>query len=252
MATIVLQAAGAFLGGIFGSAGAALGSAAGALAGYAIDRSLIESTKHYEGPRLGAARPFSAEEGAPLPRVYGTARIGGTLIWATRFEETATTTRQGSKGGGPKTTTYSYFANVAFALCEGEIAGVRRVWADGRELDRQKLEMRVYRGTDAQQPDPLIEAKQGEGNAPAYRGTAYVVIERMPIDEYGNRIPQLHFEVMRPANPLNRQVKSVALIPGSTEYGLAPVPVTRQVGPGEVEAVNRHVLTAGKRSRSVA
>ncbi|WP_336057849.1 baseplate multidomain protein megatron [Nitratireductor sp. CH_MIT9313-5] len=244
MAVLVLQAAGAFLGGIFGSAGAAIGSAAGALAGYAIDRSLIESTKHYEGPKLGAARPFSAEEGAPLPRIYGTARIGGTMIWATRFEETATTTRQGSKGGGPKTTTYSYFANVAFALCEGEIAGVRRIWADGRELDRDKVEMRVYRGTADQQPDPLIEAKQGGGNAPAYRGTAYVVFERLPIDEYGNRIPQMHFEVMRPASPLNSQIRSVALIPGSTEYGLSPTPVTRQVAPGEVQAVNRHVTTA--------
>ncbi len=34
MATIVLQAAGAFLGGILGPVGAALGSAAGAMAGY--------------------------------------------------------------------------------------------------------------------------------------------------------------------------------------------------------------------------
>ena len=40
-------------------------------------------------------------------------------------------------GGGPKTvtTTYSYFANLAVGLCEGRIAFIRRVWADGRELD---------------------------------------------------------------------------------------------------------------------
>ncbi|UUP18926.1 baseplate multidomain protein megatron [Nitratireductor thuwali] len=244
MATIVLQAAGAFLGGVLGPVGSAIGSAAGALAGYAIDRALIEGTKRYEGPRLGAARPFSAEDGAPLPRVYGTMRIGGTLIWATRFEEASTTTRQGGKGG-PKVTTYSYFANAAFALCQGEIAGVRRIWADGREIDQTKVEIRVYRGGRNQPVDPLIEAKQGAGNAPAYRGTAYAVIERLPIDEYGNRLPQFQFEVVRTAGLLNERVRSVALIPGATEYGLSPTLVTKEIAPGETEAVNRHTLGGG-------
>jgi len=244
MATIVLQAAGSFLGGMLGSAGSAIGSAAGALAGYVIDRALIDSTKRYEGPRLTTAQPFTAEEGASLPRLYGTVRTAGTLIWATRFEEQSTTTRQGAKGG-PKTTSYSYFANAAFALCEGPIAGVRRIWADGREVDRNEVEIRIYPGSEDQLVDPLIEAKQGEGNAPAYRGTAYAVLERFPIDEYGRRIPQFQFEVIRTAGELNSRIKSVALIPGSTEYGLATTLVRRTIAPGEAEAVNRHMLTAG-------
>ena len=119
MATLLLQAAGAYVGGLFGGLGATLGTAAGALAGYVIDRALIQGSVHREGPRLNDQRPFSAEEGAALPRVYGTARIGGNLIWATRFEESRETTRQGFKGGA-RTTTYSYFANLAFAICEGE------------------------------------------------------------------------------------------------------------------------------------
>ena len=57
--------------------------------------------------------------------------------------------------------------------------------------------MRVYRGTTTSCADPLIEAKQGAGNAPAYRGLAYVVFERLPLDSYGNRIPLLQFEVVR-------------------------------------------------------
>ena len=36
----------------------------------------------------------------------------------------------------------------------------------------------------------------------------------------------------------------MALIPGSTEYGLMPEPVTRQITEGEHEAENRHVLHA--------
>lgn len=243
MATIILQAAVGFLGGFLGPVGATLGTAAGAIAGYAIDRALLSGTRHYQGPRLSAPRAFSGEEGAPLPRLYGTVRTGGALIWATRFEEQSTTSRQGGKGG-PKVTTYSYFANAAFALCEGEIAGVRRIWADGREVDRNQVEIRIHTGGETQPVDPLIAAKQGSGNAPAYRGTAYAVIDRLPIDDYGRRLPQFQFEVLRPVGDLNRRIRSVALIPGATEYGLSPQPVTVRTRPGEDVAVNRNTLLA--------
>ncbi len=115
MATILLQAAGAYLGGMLGSFGAVVGTAAGALAGYAVDRMLLNGTNTLEGPRLGGPRPFSAEEGVPIPRVYGTARVGGTMIWATRFSEKRTSTRQGKTG--PKVNQYFYYANAAFLLC---------------------------------------------------------------------------------------------------------------------------------------
>ena len=215
MATILLQAAGAAIGGLLGPIGSVIGAAAGALAGYTIDQALINGTRRVEGPRLSGARPFTAEEGAALPRVYGTARVGGIMIWATRFDEKRKTQRQGGKSG-PKVTEYSYFANVAFALCEGEIAGIRRVWADGREIDRERIELRVYRGTEAQAADPLISAKQGAGNTPAYRGTAYVVIERFALTDYGNRIPQFQFEVLRPVGELPKKIRAVSLIPGAT------------------------------------
>ncbi len=244
MATILLQAAGAAIGGLLGPIGSVIGAAAGALAGYTIDQALINGTRRIEGPRLSGARPFTAEEGVALPRVYGTARVGGIMIWATRFDEKRKTQRQGGKSG-PKVTEYSYFANVAFALCEGEIAGIRRVWADGREIDRERIELRIYRGTEAQAADPLISAKQGAGNTPAYRGTAYVVIERFALADYGNRIPQFQFEVLRPVGELPKKIRAVSLIPGATEYGLSPSLVTRKHREGETEAVNRHTLLDG-------
>lgn len=243
MATILLQAAGAYLGGFLGAVGGAIGTAAGAIAGYMVDSALINSARHVDGPRLSGARPFTAEEGAPIPRLYGTARLGGTLIWATRFKETSATHRQGKLG--PKVTEYSYFANVAFLLCEGEIAGVRRIWADGNEIDREDVELRVYRGSGDQPADPLIEAKQGTGNTPAYRGVAYVVLERFDIGPYGNRIPQLQFEVIRPIGRLNSKIEAISLLPGAIEYGLSAELVTRRKRPGEREAVNRQVLFAG-------
>lgn len=243
MATIVLQAAGGFIGGLFGPVGAAIGAAAGAMGGYLVDTALINSTRRIEGPRLSNAKPMSAEEGAALPFIYGTARVSGTLIWATRFEERKTTKRQGGKGG-PKSTSYSYFANAAFAVAEGEIAGIRRIWADGKELDQTNLEIRVYRGNDTQQPDPLIEARQGLGNAPAYRGTAYVVFEHLPIDGFGNRLPQLQFEVIRTVGSTARNITAVALLPGATEFGLAPYLVSDEPVKGEKRLINRHTMRA--------
>jgi hypothetical protein len=244
MATILFQAAGAALGGVFGPVGAIIGRAAGALAGSMVDRALINGGTTISGARLATARIPGADEGTAISRVYGTARIGGTLIWATRFEEEVTRERSGSKATGTRVETFRYYANLAVGLCEGPIAHVRRVWADGRELDLTGLEMRIYRGDENQLADPLIEAKQGEGNAPAYRGLAYVVFERLPLDAFGNRIPLLQFEVMRPVGVLETQIRAVTIIPGATEHGYATVPVSEKTGEGEARILNRNTLLA--------
>ncbi|MDP9786450.1 baseplate multidomain protein megatron [Agrobacterium tumefaciens] len=245
MATIVFQAAGAALGGIFGPLGAMIGRAAGALAGNAIDRTLLSNGRTVTGARLSTARIPGADEGAAISRLYGTARIGGTLIWATRFEESIEVERRGGKGNrGPKVETFRNFANVAIGLCEGEAAMVRRVWADGRELDLSAIEMRFYPGSETQLPDPLIEAKQGAGNAPAFRGLAYVVFERLPLDTYGNRIPLMQFEVVRPVGRLEKAIRAITVIPGATEHGYATVQVSERTGIGQSRIMNRNGLTA--------
>ena len=86
--------------------------------------------------------------------------------------------------------------------------------------------------------------KQGKDNAPAYRGTAYVVFDRLPIGSYGNRLPQFQFEVLRPVSSVAANLKAVALIPGSTEFGLSPGIVRQERSKGETIAVNRNTLTA--------
>jgi hypothetical protein len=244
MATILLQAAGAALGSVFGPVGAALGRAAGALAGSAIDRSIINGMTTVSGARLGDARIPGAEDGTAITRAYGTVRIGGTLIWATRFEEEVRVERQGGKASGPRVETFRYHANLALGICEGEIAGVRRVWADGRELDLTGTEMRLYRGTGDQLPDPLIEAKQGAGKAPAYRGLAYAVFERLALDNYGNRIPVIQFEVLRPVGALEKQIRAMTIIPGSSEHGYDPAVVSEKTGAGASRLINRNVFHA--------
>jgi len=250
MAALVLSLAGAAGGSaLFGPAGAIVGRLVGAVAGNIIDQKLFGGRKiSLEGPRLSDLEVMASTEGAPIPRVYGRARLGGELIWATNLEEVVGTSSQssGGKGMGPgvttQTTTYAYFANLAVGLCEGPIGTVLRVWADSKPLDLTGLTMRVYQGDETQTEDALIVAK--EGQAPAYRGLAYVVFERLPLADFGNRIPQLSFEIVRPVGRLEQMVRAVTLIPGATEFGYEPATVTQALGPGQSAAENRHVTYA--------
>ncbi|MTH96078.1 glycoside hydrolase/phage tail family protein [Roseibium sp. RKSG952] len=249
MATLILTAAGQALGGALGgalglgSAGSILGKAAGALAGGALDQALFGSSRTIETGQLADLSVQASNEGASLPRVYGRARLSGQVIWATNFEEVVSEETQGGKGGGGSSVTvrsYSYFANFAVALCEGPIARVGRIWADGKPLDVSGITFRVYTGDETQAPDPLIAAFQDP--APAYRGTAYVVFERLALEDFGNRLPQLSFEVIRPVDALETQVRAVTLIPGAGEFVYAPDEVKETLRPGVTRTVNRHVI----------
>jgi GTA TIM-barrel-like domain/Putative phage tail protein len=246
MATVVLQYAGAALGTLVGGPiGGIIGRAAGAVAGSIIDQQLFGGGKRrIEGPRLNDLRVMASEEGAPIPDVYGRMRIAGQVIWATNLEEVVETATEkaASKGGGPKTriTEYTYFANFAVGLCEGEADYVGRVWADGKEMDLSAYTHRFYRGTNTQAPDSLIAAIEGAATAPGYRGLAYIVFEKMPLAKFGNRIPQLAFEVYRHGNGAASLVRGLTIIPGSTEFGYSNTVVTRAGTTGVTQSENAH------------
>ncbi len=136
--------------------------------------------------------------------LFGTMRVAGTVIWSTDLKET-----RGRSGGGKgqaATTTYSYAASFAVLLSARAIAGIGRIWADGRLVRgaagdlKVKAVLRVHRGGEDQPVDPLIASV--EGVAPAYRGMAYMVWEDVPLGEFGNRIPQLTVEVIAAAGPV--------------------------------------------------
>ena len=250
MATILLSAAGAAIGSGFGGtllglSGAVIGRAVGATLGRVIDQRLLGAgSEAVESGRVDRFRLMGASEGSGVAQVYGRVRIGGQVIWATRFKET-TKTSGGGKGAPtqPKVTEYSYSVSLAVALCEGQIQAVGRVWADGEEIELSSVNMRVYKGAEGQLPDPKIVAIQGENNAPAYRGIAYVVIEDLDLAPFGNRLPQFSFEVTRAAQGpivdeaigLKDAVKGVAMIPGTGEYALA----TTEVHYSDDDGVNR-------------
>ena len=190
MATLVLTAAGS----IFGP----IGGAVGALIGQAIDGRILQP-KGRQGPRLQDLRIQSSSYGTPIPKLFGTMRVAGTVIWSTDLVEHRA--RSGGGKGRPSTTNYGYSASFAVALSARSIRGVGRIWADGNLIRgsagdwKQQTGFRLHLGGEDQQPDPFIASAEGADGTPAYRGCAYAVFENMALEPYGNRIPSLTFEV---------------------------------------------------------
>jgi len=234
--------AGTVLGAVGGAVAGPLGAAVGRALGGVLDARLIGSLAPVRrGPRIEALKVQGTAEGAPTAWVAGRARVTGQVIWAARFLEDRRTESAGK--GGPRTETSAYSLSFAVAICEGEIDGIGRVWADGRPMDLTGVTMRVHRGGEDQAPDPLIEAVQGE-EAPAYRGVAYAVFEDLALGPFGNRAPQLSFEVFRRprgAEPaLEDLLEGVCLIPGAGEFVLATEAVVRREGLTRTHAENVH------------
>ncbi len=252
MATLMLGAVGAAVGGSFGGSvlgvgAAVIGRAVGATVGRVIDQSVLGAgAEAVEVGRIDRLHLTGASEGAVIPRVVGRVRIGGQVIWATRFKEHRSKSGGSGKGGPkpPSQTNFSYSISIAMALCEGEITRIGRIWADGAEIARDQLQLRLHKGGEDQLPDSLIEATDGVGRAPAFRGTAYVVIEDLDLTPFGNRVPNFSFEVLRtlvvpgevPA--ASHLIEGVALVPGTGEYSLATTAVHYDYGGGLRDSAN--------------
>jgi hypothetical protein len=191
---------------IGGPIGGAIGSALGAAIAYE-----LFPPDPIKGPRLADLKAQVSSYGGSIPRAWGAVRMAGNVIWASDLIETEKTDEVGGKGGGQEVTTYSYSINCAVGICVGPIAGIRRIWADTELVydvaDQSDIEAQqasgefrqfftLYTGTDTQLPDPTMEAALGAGNVPGYRGLAYLVFTGLPLERYGNRLPNLEFEVM--------------------------------------------------------
>jgi hypothetical protein len=151
--------------------------------------------------------------------------------------------------GGQKVETveFKYFHSSAYLVCEGPVDDVLRIWFNKKERfsksGRTRLsdegvitglidltdfgdsklaefmaeatgqglgaEIRIYKGTATQNPDPLIVADKGVDNVSAHRGWCYFTVEDQPLADYGNQIPRPSVEVagsvraLYPRQPIN-------------------------------------------------
>jgi len=315
MATIVLSVALAPLGPV----GMGIGAAMGGMLDQKFIFPAMFPKEGQKAPRLGDFQMQTASEGTGIHYCLGrTSRVAGQVIWMGDFIEFANTSKSrddgcgGGGGGGGAITVYQYYVDLAVAVCEGPINGIRKIWADGQIIyddDTSKIvtssqisvtpgafvskhiinpltgtgwfyhnvlkstslgpdltqyipnysvtisgftnpsnngtfkvvetwkdqvtgdtfmkvnlgalggvteaagnpitldqtitkiingkavDIEIYNGDYSQTVDPLMEATEGSGNVPAYRGISYVVIEKLYLNPYGSRTPYLHFLV---------------------------------------------------------
>jgi len=215
MGRLVLGTAGAVIGGVLtgGSPiGIAIGAQIGGAIGGAIDNKLFGKDNTVQsGNRLTDLSVQTSTYGKLIPIIYR-GRIAGNVIWSSgkrevRQEESS---NQGGKGGGGSSTTtesYSYYTDLAVSVGRGTsegtaIAGITKIWFDSTlvwnayDPSNSIKNVRIYYGTDDQTVDSVIEAVEGIGNSPAYRNQAYIIFENLYLNDWGNRIPNIHCEVI--------------------------------------------------------
>ena len=180
----------------------------------------LQATQKIEGPRLDDLSVTVADYGTPLNYFYGTRRFEGVpIIWAEPLREVKK--KRKTKGG--KYNEYTYYATWAIAIANHQIDGVTRIWFDkhlvydatgagpispfalGKKAGTITDYMRIYLGTEDQMPDPrmlaAVERDHGAGSCPAYRGTALIVFDDLPVEKFGNRIPQITVEAVAHGAP---------------------------------------------------
>ena len=111
--------------------------------------------------------------------VLGTTRVSGNVIYYDDFtaHEHREEQRTGKGGGKSKSVsiTYTYTVACILGLCEGPIAGIRRMWV-GKEIytyPNDKVPLTLFYGTADQQPWAYVVGKHPEKALP-YTNLAYM------------------------------------------------------------------------------
>jgi hypothetical protein len=215
----------------------------------------MTASQKFEGQRLDTVDVNAGDPGAALPRFWGLSRFDGCpIIWAEKLKEKKKTNK--TKGG--KFVEYKYYGTWAVAIADCEIEALRGIWLDrhlcfqakdvgpltpvlgaetivGGDTDTAPVKltlggnMRVYLGTEDQLPDPRYEAwcedRYGPDTAPAHRGVAYVVFQDIPLEKFGNRIPQVSIEAVRtaiPTFPYEQAATVIGAADSSARFAISP------------------------------
>jgi hypothetical protein len=134
--------------------------------------------------------------------LHGGDATGTVYVWGAQLEE------------GSSASAYEMTEAVSFAA------------------DPQFSSINLYMGDETQTADPFIEAKEGVGETPAFRGLCYAVIEKLDLTNFGNRIPQMTAQIRQQKKLLVKQALQIYMDHvGFSMYNLD------KVGKGKVEGV---------------
>ena len=142
MATLVLSTVGTLLGG-------PVGGAIGSLVGQSIDQQLFGPGARH-GPRLGDLSVQTSSYGSAIPKVFGTMRVAGTIVWSTDLQEQMQTTGRERPAGHRHLQLFGELRGCAvFATHRGHRADLGRRKADPYGRRRVYRRHRVSGSTTA-------------------------------------------------------------------------------------------------------
>lgn len=169
--------------------------------------------------KLGDLGEQTAEEGNPIPIVFGTYRpISGNIMWSSKPRKYIVKKEagKGGKGGGKTQYTEEEHVNRSYAIricAAGEkdlSVQLLRMWRNNKlvyiapplgRTDYSKVGKKAFLdkvdyfdGTQTA-PSPIIEKFEGVGNVPHHKGLAYIVVDDEDLTDLGGAIPNYTFEV---------------------------------------------------------
>ncbi|MDN7456604.1 phage tail protein [Burkholderia cenocepacia] len=232
---LVVGVAGAAVGGFFGGP---LGAQAGFLLGSILGNFLAP----HKTPTPADIRVQDSAYGKFIPKVWGRYRLSGNVIW-TGTPHSHDQSSGGKGGGGGKGGNQPYVTmSFAVALCKGEVDAILRIWANGKLIydvsnpsnwraisgsNSMVTGWTMYPGNETQTADPTMQSQLGAANVPAYRGLCYVVFNELNLQQWGNYLPSLSFEVVRDAAP---SVVTTGVVSNFTSPGVrSPVSYISQI-----------------------
>ena len=178
----------------------------------AITSAIAGEAPGFVGPKLSDTQVSASTWGNGIGIVHGATRIGGNIVQMPADGVTETSEEVGKGGGGGGTTSYKYFADVEIALCESPVddpvMDVIAIWCDTRVVydvrseillkkRYRKMTVTVRLGEETQTPHSRWEEEWGAGEVPAGRGLVSVLFERLPLIDFGNRVPNITALVAR-------------------------------------------------------
>jgi hypothetical protein len=216
-----------------GASYVALGATLGGVVG-----SMLDPKAKIEGPRLDDLKVQFSSYGVGIPRIYGTERVGGNVIWSTDKLEIASVTSSGKGGGGTENTNYKYYVHMSMLLCEtprdGSTVSIVKFFQDGKLIwdassgipigsalasaENPYSAFVLFQGHQDQLPDAIEESwTGGPGTCSAYRGV--VRIRMIAIECPGGRVPQFSFVLSNGATVGPTVVQQIANTPSASNTG---------------------------------
>lgn len=166
-----------------------------------------------EGPRLDDLTVPKSEYGKSIPKIYGISKATGNLMWGRPIKERTVRLSSGTFKASVEQTKYYYYGTAAWLLSEGNVT-LKKVWANGKLLwnsdastgqtaagGRNWSRYFTFYGGEQETPDSIIESYEGVGRVPVFKGKAYILFDNLPLEIFGNRLPEIVCELQSTINP---------------------------------------------------